>query len=506
MVSASLGSITTLVPNGLSIVYCVLKSFSADGLINARASGRVTDKMAGACLYGSYYVSLRVSEYYNPIYTMKKIHLLLAAMAVIAVAACQKPAAGNPEDENIPGYSEKDDPNRPSGKDDVTVSTEEYIEQTAKELMDALNWDKWSSEAEYIHKVVLALKEKNFKDSKIEEWAEALAESWEQEPRKEGSLTIYDNIVRLSDAKGHFEEQPDGSITFTEANDLMFTILVDGEKVSATYTGTDTNVPIRFFGSKTLINYDYETGQEYGEAHNTYVYVPESVTLKILRGTAEFASLVLNMKADVKDPEQVNPYTDSATLDLTFKIGVYTLSLQKVAYSPTGASAYVKLLSGNASLITVDAKGTYELDPASNASVPLKSGTVNASIDVLGKIQVKGDIPDVVKFMNTGESLNSKNNDGNAYKAIVAELEKSCSAAMYFNGSSTARATLGFEAVKSGGDYEYWYCNPVLRFPDGTSIGIEDYVTGDKFRNVTNYAENWWNGIERYVSNLFSDI
>ena len=254
-------------------------------------------------------------------------------------------------------------------------------------------------------------------------------------------------------------------------------------------------------------NYDYETQQEYYEYRNTYIYVPESASAKILRGTTEFATLDLRMSADVKDPQQVNPYTDSASLEATFKIGVYTLSLQKVEYSPTGASAKIKLLSGSSSLITVDAKAGYELDPAStsNYPIPIKGGNINASVDVMGRIQLKADIPDVKKFLDAGLASNDKQQDANAFKALVAQLDESFTAAMYFNGSSNPRATLGVEPAIAEGS-QHWYINPVIKFSDGTSYGIEEYFSEERFGDLISYANSWIEGIKNYVSTLFRDV
>ena len=437
---------------------------------------------------------------------MRKIYILFAVAAVLAVAGCQKPVAGNEDNQEIPGYDEKNDPNRPSGNDDVTVSPEEYIKETAKALMDELNYNKWSAEAEFIHKVIVALQNKHIDDSKLESWVEALEDSWSLEPRKEGNNTIYDNYIRLSDAKGHFEEQPDGTFTQTEANDFQIIFLIDGEKVSATFACTDSKVPVRI-SSGMYNNYDYETQQEYYEYRNTYIYVPESASAKILRGTSEFATLDLHMSADVKAPQQVNPYTDSASLEATFKIGVYTLSLQKVEYSPTGASAKIKLLSGSSSLITVDAKAGYELDPAStsNYPIPIKGGNINASVDVMGRIQLKADIPDVKKFLDAGLASNDKQQDANAFKALVAQLDESFTAAMYFNGSSNPRATLGVEPAIAEGS-QHWYINPVIKFSDGTSYGIEEYFSEERFGDLISYANSWLEGIKNYVSTLFRDV
>ena len=433
---------------------------------------------------------------------MRKLYLFFAAVAILAVAGCQK---NTPGDENVPGYNEKEDPNRPSGNDDVSVSPEQYIQETAKALMDELNYSNWSSEAEFIHKVIVALQNKDFSDETLKNWSKALTDAWTMEPRREGNATIYETYIRISDAKGHFEEQPDGSFTKTDADDFQMTVLVDGEKVTSTLVYSDSKVPVRV-SRRHFENYNYDTDEYSFEYFDTYVYVPSIAELKILRGSAEFARLNLNMSADIKDPTEVNPYTDSATIDAVLKIGVYTLSLQNVAYSPQGASARLKLLSGQSSLITVDANGIYELDPASREAIPIKSGAVDASVDIMGRIQVKGNVPDFVKFYGTMNSMKDKSNDGLAYKALVGELEKTFSAAMYFNGSSTPRATLGLDAVQYNTGSGYWTCNPVLNFSDGTSYTVQEYFSEEKFGDTISYAKSWYNGIVSYVSNLFSDI
>ena len=435
---------------------------------------------------------------------MKKLAFLLAAVAIVAVSACQKNTP-EPNDSEIPGYNENEDPNRPSGKDDVTVSPEQYIEETAKALMSALDVENWKNEAEFIHKFIVTMQSKEFKDDKLEKWAKALEDSWYREPRKEGNVTINDAYIRLSDAKGHFEEQPDGTFTQTDADDFQITVLVDGEKVTGTFKCVDSKVPLKI-GSGGGNSYENDQYTEW--ANETYVYVPESATLKILRGSAEFASLDLKVSTTLTDISQVDLFKDSASIDATFKIGVYTLSLQKVTYSPTGASAYIKLLNGQASLITIDAKAGYELDPkpAEGYPVPIKSGNVDATVDVMGRIQVKANIPDAKKFLDTGLGSNEVMQDGDAFKAKVDELNKTFTAAMYFNGAADPRATLVLEPVAPADGGTYWYINPVLSFSDGSSYGVEEYFSQERFGSLISATGEWMDGISQYIANLFGDI
>jgi len=435
---------------------------------------------------------------------MKKLAFLLAAVAIVAVSACQKNTP-EPNDSGIPGYNENEDPNRPSGKDDVTVSPEQYIEETAKALMSALDVENWKNEAEFIHKFVVEMQKKEFKDDKLKKWAEALEDTWYREPHKDGNVTITDAYIRLSDAKGHFEEQPDGTFTQTDADDFQITVLVDGEKVTGTFKCVDSKVPLKVASSGGS---SYENDQYTEWANNTYVYVPETANLKILRGSAEFASLDLKVSTTVTDISQVDLFNDNASIDATFKIGVYTLSLQKVTYSPTGASAYIKLLNGQASLITIDAKAGYELDPnpAEGYPVPIKSGNVDATVDVMGRIQVKANIPDAKKFIDTGLGSNKVMQDGDAFKAIVDDLNKTFTAAMYFNGAADPRATLVLEPVAPADGSTYWYINPVLRFSDGASYGVEEYFSQERFGSLVSATGEWMDGISQYIANLFGDI
>ena len=430
---------------------------------------------------------------------MKKIYLLLAAVAMITVAACQKPET-TPVNNGQGNYDPSKDPNKPSGVDDTTIPTDEYLIQTGKALLDAADVENWKAEAEFVHKVAKALKEKKWEDETLKNWAYALSESWQQEPRKEGNRTIYENIIRLSDAKGHFEEQADGSFKFTQANDLQITVLVEGERVTATFSCTDSTVPILFSGN-TGISFDPETGQEYRVEHNNLLYVPTTAVLKIIRGdNSEFASIVLNASAVVKDPKHIDPYSDSANIDMVVKVGAYSILVNELAYSPTGAKVHVKFLKNNANLVSYDIDANYTLNKDTTGPVPVESGAANAVIDIMGRVQVKANVPNWETTMNAIIAAEGAQTEAEC-RAKLDEFEKSCSVGLYFNGASTARALLGVEITQGGRSF-----NPVLRFPDGTSMGVESYFTEERFSPLIEYGQKWVKSIDSYISELFRDI
>lgn len=433
---------------------------------------------------------------------MKKLFLLFATASMLVVAGCQKENGQK---------GQNGDPNTPSGIDDPSVSTEDYISQTAMELMDAFDIKNWQADAEFVHKVAKALDSEKYDFSELENWGSSLGAMWRQNPVQDGTTTYYKTVVKLSDAKGHFEEQADGSFKRTDADDFQIAINVDGEKVTATFSCTDTKVLIRVAEGHGYNQIEGPDGYSYTEnISRTYLYVPQTATLKILRGTGEFASLTLNASGSIGNPDQPNPYTDNFAVDVNLKISAYTVAVNQVSYTPTKANVDVKILKGSASLITVKADATYELDSNAEHSVPVKSGNIDATIDVLGKIQLKGNIPDFTTFMNTGEAMSQAARDGQeaTFKEKVAALEQTFSLKMYFNGASTERASFGLEPLHSTSPYggEYWTCKPVIRFPNGTSYGVEEYFDEERFGSVMRYGENWWEGIERYISNLFGDI
>ena len=447
---------------------------------------------------------------------MKKVFMILAAVAMISVVSCQKPGAtdGNKQDDpqSQTDDPQTDDPNKPSGVE-PDVSTEAYIEQTAKALMDALDKKNWQADAEFVHDVVKALSSKDYNYEALQQWSEELIDMWKQDPVKDGNATYYRTIIKLSDAKGHFEEQADGSFSRTDASDLQITINVNGEKVTATFACTDSKTVIRVANHESYSG-PSAPGETYSESYDVYseyVYVPQTATLKILRGSAEFASLVLNAQSSIKDPERIDPTTDSFAVDVNLKVGAYTVAVNKLSYTSTKAIVDVKILKDNASLVTVTADADYVVDMNAQQPLPFTSGKVNAVIDVMGMIQFKGNLPDFAAFMNAGESMSESMREGNeaVIKAKIAALEKTFSVKMYFNGTNTERASLGLEPfhyTDPYGNYEYWNCQPVLRFPDGTSVGIEDYFNEKRFGNLMETTENWWNDIQRYINYLFGDI
>ena len=418
---------------------------------------------------------------------MKKLIYLFAAAVVIAIPGCQKPEANpdNQEEKNQEGTKPDD-----GQKDDFSIPTDQYIEETIKALLGALDYSNWQKEAEFVQKVVQTIQQKEYDTEILEKWADALTESWQKEPYQEGNSVIYTSIVRLSDAKGHFTEQPDGSFAFTDADDFQITIQVDGESVTASFICTDSTVPIRISKSSRQ-GYNYETGAEEYTYNYDYLYVPTSATLKILRGSSEFASLVLNAAVDVKDPDELSLLTDSASIGATLKLGVYTLAVQKLEYTPTAAQVKVKLLSGSESLISIDATAdNYTIDESSNLPLPVKGGIVNAAVDVMGMIQVKANIPDLSNFFERGMATDDfQQADEQQFKAAVEAFEGTFSAGMYFNGSDTPRATLGMEAARQTPGP--WYVNPVLRFHDGTAMGFEEYFSEQRFGNLIIYIMSW---------------
>ena len=429
---------------------------------------------------------------------------LLAVVLMFSLTGCQK---NNENEANIPGYNENKDENKPSGKDDPSVTPEEQIEKTAKALMEALDVPNWKADAEFVHNVVTALQSKHYDFEALESWADDLAKAWDKGAKKEGSVTIYSTMVRLSDAKGHFEEQADGTFSYTKASDFQITVNIDGEKVSATFSCTDSTVPVKLPVTKeSARGYDPATGYSQGyEVSETYLYVPTEATLKILRAGKEFASMDLNTKVDMKNPNEPDPFTDSASLNATVKVGVYTIGIQKLEYSPTGAGIKVKILNGNNSLVSASADATYTLNE-SNKDIPVKTGSGNAELDIMGMIQLKGNLPDFPAFQAALENVSEEGRSGGyQLSTAVSNLEKTFTVGMYFNGASTARANLGLEAMKNG-SAGHWSVVPVLRFADGKSFGFEEYFSEERFGGLIDYAENWSENIRRTIDGLFGEI
>ena len=89
----------------------------------------------------------------------------------------------------------------------------------------------------------------------------------------------------------------------------------------------------------------------------------------------------------------------------------------------------------------------------------------------------------------------SASQDYEAFKTALDKFEKSFGIGLYYDGTSNLQATLGFEPMNEAG----FNAIPVIRFLDGTTVGVEEYFSEQNFGSVMQRIAEWGNGIAGYL-------
>lgn len=435
--------------------------------------------------------------------------LMTIAAVAFALTSCDKLS------EFLGGNTSKEEVNEQGLVDDGGTAIEAEaqktkIEDTADAVMGAFDLNVWKSNYDKAYAIVETTQEKELDGSVITEKLDAIVDLWMSESG-EDPYVVYTTVARLSDLKGHFTENAEGGFDYEEADDLQITIYVDGEAVTFTFSVVEREDKIllyskdAYYDNETDINGDgvvdeNDVVKEYGE--DVYFYLPQSAKAQIIAGNEVLASLDVTLNfTDVNANGQVDPDADKLDLSTAITIEPYTLTIEQINYSKSDASVSVKLSNGSQVILALSASASYNLTASENeyAVVPVKA---SAMLDIMGKLQIRGSIPDYEALIEMEDNIYKaqKAGDKEAYEAAVAEFEKLIGLGVYYDGTSTLQASLGFEPeYYSDGGYDYWYANPVIRFADGTSYGVEEYFTQERFGDLLQKIIEWSGKITAYL-------
>ena len=126
------------------------------------------------------------------------------------------------------------------------------------------------------------------------------------------------------------------------------------------------------------------------------------------------------------------------------------------------------------------------------------STTSNAvfSVDVLGKVQLKGTVSDAHQLFDYLDEADDKDEDESAFKQALTNANKCYTANIYYNGTSVKQAYMSLEPMPdrwtdwNNTIHTEWEMEPTINFPDGTSYSFEKYFTEDDFKKLIDAVED----------------
>lgn len=386
---------------------------------------------------------------------MKKVFLLLAAVACIAVSC---------KDKEEKGPVLTPDQNK------------ETLDETMTKAVEMLEVENWQSTADLITSSLEVFQSIEASDASYEEWIEG--QSVETTLRDEEP---YEYLIDLSKVNGKVSIK-DNKV-YAEA----------GTGLSVAYNladGTAVDGKITVMNSKTtaLIDTDYNNNWDADGNLNqtlwskTYLVIPASIDAVVNAGGKKAFSAKITTDVNMAGEEPKPTDTFAATCEVS--ADKYTFAVTRAKYSQTEVvvNASIKYDKQTVVAATFEAKGKIETTEDGTEIDPLTStGNVKASFGILDNIVIKGDLnwTEISKLVNA-----ERGNTEAEARALAATAEKYMNLTLYIQ--HTAQAKLGWEAYIPYQDESMtvWGIQPVVRFEDGS-----DYMLPEAFFNEANFPK-----------------
>ena len=368
------------------------------------------------------------------------------------------------------------------------------LETVGKSFLQEVDVDHWKASADFLRKVSSKFEGSEYDVSEMEDWAEDMENLLVSETY-ENPYTVTKVTARLSAIKGRFTEKGNRFVR-SDSDDLSLVFTVDGEQVTMTFTAKERN--------DDLLVADV-TDDRYGERTTVYVRVPRSADLVITRGSKPFFHISISLDVDDVDHDGcLTPDKDSFGLSVSCTLDEYSIELKQAEYASDHAVVSMVWSRGKQKLLAYEARAKYRVDYDMKDWDDAEAEFLSAdlSVDILGKVQLKGYIPDYAALEHWMDLAYDANDNEESFRKYVAEAEKCISVGVYYDGGKTLQATLGLEPYYETG-YDYgrrgWEVMPVIRFADGTSYSFESFFNEEEFSDLFEALEDWIAKINRML-------
>ncbi len=245
---------------------------------------------------------------------------------------------------------------------------------------------------------------------------------------------------------------------------------------------------------KTVATLDY-TRTTKVDREERVIEVPENITITLTRDGKEIFKTVTKTNLEVASSSEYNVNKDSYAVSNVVYILDYNFHTQEAGYSSKDNSAKVvfAINHGTSKLLQMEGSATakFNMDEEDVYDLEMESGSGNISIDILGKIQVKGSILDAKALFDAMDEADDNDEDAAAYKAAIDKANKQLDLSLYFNNGSTKQCKVVLEPVEEEGwNYTYWTYNFAVQFEDGTRFAFDDYAGDNDFLGVRDLFES----------------
>src|SRR5574344_192843 len=264
--------------------------------------------------------------------------------------------------------------------------------------------------------------------------------------------------------------------------------------------------------------YDYENGYyyytDYINENKIYLQIPENIVVTLTQS----GNTLIKVDLQTNISRLLNQTFDLMRTSLDVKIDITIQNLrfnfEQLAYDAnSSANLSFKMYHSGTAIFAASAKidanfsGEGHYDDEDNFDVEIEEAkNAQISVNVLGKVQIKGNVNDVEKLSNFLDRADENEDNGNNFNSYISQAEELVDLNLYYNGGTTPQAKYGFEPrEESGYYYSYWVYDSVLRFGDGTSYSTFEAFFNDidfklLIKSLENLMDNYESEADKYCN------
>lgn len=320
---------------------------------------------------------------------------------------------------------------------------------------------------------------------------------------------ITEVIYTASAFTGHFVAE-NGKWTQTAADDLQFSFSDQNGKPCVLSVTTSGKTVSAFFGDNfkgddwnSKINDDGSHTSEYIDIiDKIIVAVPEHITVTLTQDGKEVIKSEINTNLSVASSTEYDFSKDKFNVTTTTTIDGYTFEVSKASFSNQDkkAESTFKLKKGDVKLLEYSIKANGEITN-DDGDYDVNTLDTEISIDILGKVQIKGTSKDGGKLMDLLDEAEENDDNETVYKEKIAAANALINYGMYFDGGDTKQLEVVMEPFEeeTWGGKTYWDYDLLIQFADGTKNAFDDFFIKANFYNVNNLWDDMSDDYENKI-------
>ena len=429
---------------------------------------------------------------------MKKIFtsmmLLLAIAAGMSLVSCNKQKAEKK-------YTAEEQVNK--------------IDATGEAFIQELDLNNWKATADVVIPAILFME-----NGKVDMSAAPSPEIETEENKVDVKNLLWTRTytVDMSKAKGHYtiNAEGKGSKESGDFKDFQIAFTADGHNYVADIEFTNSDKTILVNYDEYQADYYYDENDQYVSCpgmvrkSSSYLVLPAKMTGYFTADNTKHFTVEGNLSYNgVTDPRELTDIKAiTINADLAVKAGDYALNLSKLALKGGTFDEALTLKRNKKLLLELTSKATG-LNIIDNPSVkseeeiendlPYACDNVQVALDVLGQVQVKGNIKfnDLYnKYLSLATAEPKNVEEANA---LLAQLEPYYNLNVYYDKGSFVQASVRAKAFEDEG---HMNITAVINFQDGTSQAVPEFFTTENFGKTYAALEALVGKVQEYIQSM----